>query len=125
MAGMNVMVVQSRQTGRFLLKKTDDVWSFPSVVVNDFAQPVVYMAMDELGEALGQDVEENSWLLDFVPDTEHQVFHVWVDGEPMGPTILDRLEWCSLLLFPENTDPIVSKMFNNRTMLEKIIAPEG
>lgn len=124
MVAMNVMVIQSRQTGRFLLKKTDDVWSFPSVVVNDYQQPVVYLAMEDVGEALGQDVEENSWLLDFIADPDHQLFHVWVDGEPKGPTITDRLEWCSLFLFPEKTDPLVSKIFSNRILLEKSITPE-
>ena len=125
MIAMNVMVIQSRQTGRFLLKKTDEVWSFPSVVVNDYQQPVVYLAMEDVGEALGQDVEENGWLLDFIADNDHQLFHVWVDGEPKGPNIADRLEWCSLFLFPEKTDPIVSKILSNRILLEKSLTPES
>lgn len=117
----NVMVVQSRTTGRFLLKKVDDVWTFPSVIELDPSKSIVYMAMDDCGDALGQNVEENTWVLDYVPDGFHQLFHVWVSDEPLGN---GELEWCSLFMFPETTSEMVCRVMGNRLFLENSLHPQ-
>jgi len=116
------MVVQSRATGRFLLKCVDGEWMFPSILDYDHDQPIVYLAMEELARILDGDAEENDWMLEFIADDRHQIFHLWVDGEPSGE---GQLEWCSLFMFPEKTASIVSEVFSNHILLEKSLDPNS
>lgn len=117
----NIMIVQSRTTGRFLLKCVDNLWTFPSVIDNDPEKTIVYMAMGDCSKALGQPDDDNNWMLEFIADNYNQIFHIWVDDEPMGK---GELEWCHLFMMPENLDPIVGKVFSNQILLDKSTSPE-
>jgi len=117
----NVMIIQSRTTGRFLLRQENNSWGFPSNMPNDYEKPIVYLAMDDCGTALGQDVQDNEWVLDYIEDPVHQIFHVWVSDEPMGQ---GSYAWHSLFDFPEATDSMVAYMVNNQQFLERSLCPQ-
>lgn len=116
----NIMVVQSRTTGRFLLKENNGVWTWPSVVENDPAQAVVYNALSELMLTMGQQ-DSDDWLLDYVGMPWHQLFHVWVTGEPQD---VIPVGWFHLFDFPEVVDPIVDMVLNQEAMLARAIASD-
>lgn len=117
-----IVVIQSRTTGRFLLKKDGLKWTFPSVADNDRERPVVHEAMERCAKATGMVPENDTWVVEMIDDPIHLIFHMWLDGEPTG---VGELEWCSMFMFPEELASITEEVMSNTMLIERALTPHS
>jgi hypothetical protein len=122
MVKKSVLVVQAKDTGRFLLKKRDDVWGFAAQHDFDPEVSILFNLIKQANVAMGLAEDSDDFCLDYVDNIgKVQVFHALVESELISDP---DAEWCHLFTFPENFDPIFDKLFQDNAFLAKIVQPE-
>lgn len=117
-----VLVVQAKDTGRFLLKKREGTWGFAAEVPFDPEVATLFLLLREANKNMGLPDDSDEFCLDFIDNiAKIQIFHASVETESLGDV---EAEWCHLFTFPEAFDPDMNKVFHDKRFLEKVLTPE-
>lgn len=117
------LVLQSSDTGKFLLRKRDEVWGFAVKMENDPNKGMLFEGLNELKSLLNFPQDFDDFVVDYVQSFnagQDTVFHVLVRGEP---SVQDG-EWHSLFDFPEPFDPTTDSFFDNAEFINRIVSPD-
>lgn len=117
----HVLVIQSRATGRFLLKETNDVWDFSVQMEWDREKAMLFALLHDASALFGwEDIED--YTVDYVGTYDvGLVFHVMIDDEPQATD--DQSQWFALFDFPEPFNSATDSLFDSDEFMSRIVSP--
>lgn len=113
----HIVVIQNSNTGRFLLKKENDVWNWPFVEECNPEEPMLFNSLT-VCEALSN-VDVDNMLMDFVDYPKDQLFFIYIRDENLTPDVA----WHYLYEFPENVSSFIEEVCDHETFIKKAISP--
>lgn len=118
----HILVIQSRKTGRFLLRENNGVWNFAIALPFDDQKGMLFELLKEGNLAMGQAPDWDNYSIDFLDNFPNgTVFHGIVNDETLAPGSKDA--WFPLFDFPENFDALSDTLFESQEFIERIISP--
>ena len=118
--------IHSRITSRFLLRKINDMWCMPFYELYVvYTPPVSFSGLpytfDDFGKLysylLEKDIKNEDLVLSVRPNFRYNVDHILVHDEFDE----EDSQWFNLTTFPENCDPQVFKVFNDKRFLTTVL----
>lgn len=121
---VSALVIQAKDTGRFLLKKSkgETLWHFTGSFELDFVKDSpIFIILSEVEKDLGRPLGQ---LEAFLKTRKLDFFmHAWVENEIIHPKTDDEYIWVDLLHLPQDVDPSVDVAFSNKMFQYHIIQP--
>lgn len=117
------IVIQSRDTGRFLLHKGNGQWEFALWEYVDSFSPLKDM-IAKMGTILGSKTPQDPMFTYIMTkQSTFHLYHVWVEKEPLSPYAAGHYEWRALFDFPADLHYTVDWSVESQHFMETIIRP--